>query len=126
MSKLFWDKIENRGNGIILNLSSMIAECPMPFGVVYGAGKSFDKEFSLVLAQESKVNVICLQPGIVDTPMARKLKKQVLVINSEECAESSLKAVGISKKTFGHWKHWVAAAGFVIFKDVARRVARYM
>jgi short-subunit dehydrogenase len=80
----------------------------------------------MVLAQESKVDVICLQPGIVDTPMARKLKKQVLVINSEECAESSLKAVGVSKRTFGHWKHWVAGAGFVIFKDVARRVARYM
>ncbi|OMJ83003.1 hypothetical protein SteCoe_16154 [Stentor coeruleus] len=93
----------------IINLSSVLADLRLKFNIPYGASKNFDKYFTISIQAEndrkSKVDILCLQPGYVDTVAVRKYKPTILVINRFECAESAMKCLGNVQVTNGHPKH---------------------
>lgn len=74
--------IERKKEGIILNVSSITAQMPMPLMSVYGASKSFVSMFSRACDFECKkkgVRVLVSLPGQVGTPFARKAAKSRVV-----------------------------------------------
>jgi len=59
-----------RGRGDVLNISSVAANYPYPGGNVYGATKSFVRQFSLNLRADllgTKVRVTSIEPGMAET-----------------------------------------------------------
>ncbi|MGA0435748.1 MAG: SDR family NAD(P)-dependent oxidoreductase [Flavobacteriales bacterium] len=70
MCREFLPDMIARGEGQILNVSSMAANFPMPFKSIYSASKSFVRSFSIGLRGEMKrhgVNVSVTQPGAMLT-----------------------------------------------------------
>lgn len=70
LTKLFLPGMKERGEGGIINVSSLAAFQPGPLMALYYASKSFVQSFSEALAEEVKsygVNVTALSPGPVDT-----------------------------------------------------------
>jgi 17beta-estradiol 17-dehydrogenase / very-long-chain 3-oxoacyl-CoA reductase len=123
MSRLFLPKLEQRNNGqsYIINLSSTFASYPTVRGCLYSAGKAFDKEISIISSNEGKTNVLCLQPGLVDTTMTIPMKYKVLMINTETCAKDALKSLGRLRATYGNWKHWVS----YFTMDLGQEIVKY-
>lgn len=73
MTKLFLPDMKRRGNGKILNISSVAAYAPGPLMSVYYASKAFVSSFSNAIAYEcrgSGVTVTALCPGPTDTGFA--------------------------------------------------------
>lgn len=59
-----------RNRGDVINLSSVAANYPYPGGNVYGATKSFVRQFSLNLRADllgTKIRVTSIEPGMADT-----------------------------------------------------------
>ena len=59
-----------RNRGDVINLSSVAASYPYPGGNVYGATKSFVRQFSLNLRADllgTKIRVSSIEPGMADT-----------------------------------------------------------
>jgi 3-hydroxy acid dehydrogenase/malonic semialdehyde reductase len=59
-----------RNRGDVINISSVAASYPYPGGNVYGATKSFVRQFSLNLRADligTKVRVTSIEPGMADT-----------------------------------------------------------
>ena len=115
ISRLFLPKIFNRPQGgAIINLSSISRFTNNKGSVQYCACKSFDHIISNFLTSEvdsrtavGKVDVLCLLPGYVDTPLVKARKNKPLLINKYECAEAALKCLGSVAETSGHWKHLI-------------------
>ena len=53
----------------------------------------------------ARVDVLCLMPGFVNTPLVSNIKNKWLEIQPSECARSALNCLGKVNMTFGHWKH---------------------
>jgi 17beta-estradiol 17-dehydrogenase / very-long-chain 3-oxoacyl-CoA reductase len=118
LSRLFLPRLQKRHQGAgIVNLSSLRANGPSKRGVVYSAAKAFDLAISqltasdeLVLSHNTKVDVVGLQPGYVDTPLTKGLENRPMMITPVECAEAALKCLGKINRTGGHWKHLLVNA----------------
>ena len=70
LTKLFLPEMKERGEGGILNVSSLAAFQPGPMMALYYASKAFVQSFSEALAEEVNshgVNVTALSPGPVET-----------------------------------------------------------
>ena len=115
MSRLFLPKLLNRPQGgAIINLSSVARFLNGKTRIQYSASKAFDFVVSDTMASEvsiskstGKIDVLCLQPGYVDTPLTKLSKNKPLEINRYECAEAALKCLGSTNETSGHWKHLI-------------------
>lgn len=71
-----WPGMRSRGQGVIVNMSSMAAIDPFPGFSVYGACKAWVELFSKAMATEGEplgIRVVCVRPGAVETPMLRGL-----------------------------------------------------
>ena len=116
LSKIFLRRMLNRNkpSGLI-NLSSTGAISPLSGLSVYTAGKSFDDLFTLDLNEEirylvkheklQQIDILSLQPGYVDTNLAKDFDSKPLVITPEQCAESALRVLGKANYSSCHWKH---------------------
>lgn len=90
--------------GVMINLSSVMAEILMKNRMLYAGTKAFDIVISDTLASEG-VPVLGLQPGFVRTQLVAKIKYRPFMIEIEECAEGALKSIGVVSRSSGHWKH---------------------
>ena len=75
LTKLFGAEMARRGDGRILNLSSMAGVYPCPTGAVYSATKHYVLAFSEALADELSddgVTVTALCPGPTETPIFQR------------------------------------------------------
>ncbi|MFL5764770.1 MAG: SDR family NAD(P)-dependent oxidoreductase [Bacteroidia bacterium] len=75
LSKLFGKEMADRGDGKILNLSSIASRLPGPNDAIYHGTKAFVQSFSEALHYELKdkgVVVTALLPGATDTDFFRK------------------------------------------------------
>jgi hypothetical protein len=75
LSKLFGAEMARRGDGRILNVSSMAGIYPCPTGAVYSATKHYVLALSEALAEElaeDGVAVTALCPGPTETPIFRR------------------------------------------------------
>jgi len=86
LCRLFGEQMKSRGNGLILNVSSISSVMPYPFISLYGPTKAFLRFFTRALRTEMKyygIKVTCLIPGATatslydhskfNTPLKRKL-----------------------------------------------------
>ncbi len=75
---VFIEELEQNQPSFILNTSSMAANFPFPYKTVYGASKSFVKNFTIALSKEVKdlgISVSVVQPGA--TPTNTVVKDQI-------------------------------------------------
>lgn len=75
LTKLFVKDMVKRGEGKILNTSSIASKSPGPWHSVYHATKAFVQSFTEAVREEVKekgVNVTALLPGATDTDFFRK------------------------------------------------------
>lgn len=75
LTKLFARPMRERGDGQILNVSSLAGVYPIPNATVYGATKSYLISFSVALADElaeDGITVTVLCPGTTDTAILEK------------------------------------------------------
>lgn len=89
LTKLFARPMIERGDGAILNVSSLAGEAPMPRLAVYGATKAYVLSFSEAIAHEladDGVQVTALAPASVDTELFEKSE----VGDAQLAAEDSL------------------------------------
>lgn len=73
-SRAVWPIMQERGGGVIVNISSMAAVDPFPGFAAYGATKNFVEGLTRSLAKEGKkcgIRVYAVGPGAVDTQMLR-------------------------------------------------------
>ncbi len=108
LCRLFGEDMAKRGNGYILNMSSMSAWMAMPGIQTYNATKAFIYNFSKSLWYELKpkgVHVTVMAPGAVDTalfglaPNLRKLAVALTVsIPPEKLVKRALKDLFRGKK----------------------------
>ena len=103
LCRLFGEKMEQKGQGYILNVSSISAVMPYPTISLYGPTKSFIRNFSRALRTEMKpkgVKVTCLLPGAMDTGLLKeynsklRLAKRIRIVeHPEKVARVAIKAV---------------------------------
>jgi short-subunit dehydrogenase len=98
----FGSAMRERGQGRILNVSSIGAYQPVPQFATYAAGKAYVRNFSEALAYElagSGVQVCCLCPGGTATEFSDVAGQDVsgpvkaLLMSAEDCAAIGLRAL---------------------------------
>lgn len=92
LTKLFVKDMIDRGNGKILNLSSIASKTPGPWQSVYHGTKAFVQSFSEALRAEVKdhnITVTALLPGATDTDFFRKanMESSKVVQDKEKLAD---------------------------------------
>jgi short-subunit dehydrogenase len=92
--RLALPKMRERGRGIILNVTSLAAQFPIPFMVPYGAAKATLSLYTQGLRIElsnTSIRVVELRPGDINTPFHERTKKVAIVASAGE--QQRLKAV---------------------------------
>lgn len=80
-SRAVVDCMEKKGNGVIINTSSMVSICGQGAGVAYPASKCAVNGFTLSLARElgpKGIRVNAVAPGITDTDMMQAVPKEII------------------------------------------------
>ena len=106
--KLLPGLLKRKERSAIINLSSLASNRPVPYMGLYSATKIFDDYLSRALALEyaGKLDVISLRPSFVKTAMSAAVSKEGFFhIHTHEFVKSSLKKLGRTSRTIGHWKH---------------------
>jgi uncharacterized protein len=91
LTKLFLQDMVYKGNGKILNTSSIASKFPGPWQAVYHATKAFVQSFTEAIRAEVKdsgVTVTALLPGVTDTDFFNKANME----NSKAVQDESKKA----------------------------------
>ncbi|XP_023249319.1 testosterone 17-beta-dehydrogenase 3 isoform X1 [Seriola lalandi dorsalis] len=110
MCKIILPGMENRGKGVILNISSGVAFIPFPMYTLYAASKVFVERFSQGLQAEYKDKEIIIQavsPFGVSTRMAAYQKSNLVTLSPEDFVKSSLQYIRAGDKTPGSIYHIV-------------------
>ena len=79
LTKKFLQDMLSRGNGKILNLSSIAGKTPGPWQAVYHGTKAFIQSFTESIRSENKgkgVTITALLPGVTDTDFFNKAEMQ--------------------------------------------------
>jgi len=108
LTKLFLPEMKERGEGGILNVSSLAAFQPGPMMALYYASKAFVQSFSEALAEEVNsygINVTALSPGPVetefkikgDTPETKQSDRSV-ALDPEYVARSGYRGLKTGKR----------------------------
>jgi NAD(P)-dependent dehydrogenase (short-subunit alcohol dehydrogenase family) len=87
-------KMRERERGVIVNVTSLAAQFPIPFMAPYSAAKSALSSFTQGLRVElsnTSVRVVELRPGDINTPFHERTKKTTAAANAED--QRRLKAV---------------------------------
>lgn len=89
ITKLFLKEMVNRGEGKILNLSSVASKSPGPWQSVYHGTKAFVQSFTEAIREEVKdtgVTITALLPGATDTDFFAKAQ----MLNAKNVVEGEL------------------------------------
>ncbi|XP_040898980.1 testosterone 17-beta-dehydrogenase 3 isoform X2 [Toxotes jaculatrix] len=108
MCKIILPGMENRGKGVIVNISSGVASIPFPLYTLYAASKVFVERFSQGLQAEYKDKGIIIQavaPFGVSTRMASYQKTNIVTLSPEDFVKSSLQYLKAGDKTNGSVYH---------------------
>lgn len=124
MSRLVLPQMATRRRGLIVNMSSILANLSMTYSGVYGSSKAFAREFSSFLNMEystsHQVDVVCLTPCAVKTSMLTDFGTSSLpdsiMVSPEYFARSALNAIGSATCYSGCWKHGL----FMLGSDLIR------
>jgi len=90
----------------IINVSSTLGLKPFPFVAAYSATKVYCDFLSRAIdAEEENIDITCLRPCFVSTPLAAWMPKNFWFISPNECARGAMSKLGLRRFTHGHWKH---------------------
>ncbi len=87
---------ENKKQGHIAIISSVAADRGRESNYIYGSSKAMITVFAEGLGQrlkKSNIDLTIIKPGIIDTPMTSKLKKNFLWSNPNKIASKIIKAI---------------------------------
>ncbi|XP_071750898.1 17-beta-hydroxysteroid dehydrogenase type 3 [Centroberyx gerrardi] len=110
MCKIILPGMENRGKGVIVNISSGVACIPSPIYTLYAASKVFVERFSQGLQAEYKDKGIIIQtvaPFGVSTQMTGYQQANMVTLTAKEFVKSSLQYLTAGDKTYGSICHIV-------------------
>ncbi|KAJ8383750.1 hypothetical protein AAFF_G00215090 [Aldrovandia affinis] len=110
MCRIVLPGMEERGKGLILNLSSGVAQVPCPLYTLYGASKIFVERFSRGLQAEYKSKGIQIQavtPFGVSTSMTGYQKPNLVTFTAEDFVRTSLSYVKVGDQTYGSVSHQI-------------------
>ncbi|KAM9360115.1 17-beta-hydroxysteroid dehydrogenase type 3 [Symphorus nematophorus] len=110
MCRIVLPGMQNRGKGVILNISSGVASIPFPLYTLYAASKVFVERFSQGLQAEYKDKGIIIQavaPFGVSTRMAAYQKTNMVTLSPEDFVKNSLQYIRAGDKTHGSICHIV-------------------
>ena len=85
--RLALPKMRERGRGVILNVTSLAAQFPIPFMAPYSAAKSALSSFTQGLRVElsnTPIHVVELRPGDINTPFHERTKKTTAAASAED------------------------------------------
>ena len=85
--RLALPKMRERGCGVILNVTSLAAQFPIPFMAPYSAAKSALSLFTQGLRVElsnTSIHIVELRPGDINTPFHERTKKVTVTASTEE------------------------------------------
>lgn len=131
LTKLFLQDMLKRGDGKIMNLSSIASKAPGPLNSVYHATKAFVQSFTQAIAEEVKdkgVTVTALLPGATDTDFFNKadmqqskLVKEQKLEDAKNVAEAGYNALmkGEAMKVSGGFKNKMKIALSNVLSDKA-------
>lgn len=131
LTKLFLQDMIKRGDGKIMNLSSIASKAPGPLNSVYHATKAFVQSFTQAIAEEVKdkgVTVTALLPGATDTDFFNKadmqqskLVKEQKLEDAKNVAEAGYNALmkGEAMKVSGGFKNKMKIALSNVLSDKA-------
>jgi len=114
----------------IITVSSHQAFITFPEYSLYSCTKAYLDHLSCCLLEEysDKIDFLSVTPGAVITGMTNFMEKCYHSCTPEECASSSLKALGRTHTTYGHWKHelWMGlATNSVLYKKLFKKDLEY-
>ncbi len=92
--RLALPKMRERGRGVILNVTSLAAQFPIPFMAPYSAAKAALGQFTQGLRIElsnTSIQVVELRPGDINTPFHERTKKISASVNAGD--QRRMKAV---------------------------------
>ena len=107
---LIANRFEAKRDGTICVISSVAGDRGRASNYVYGSAKAMITAFASGLRQrlhKSKVTVITVRPGFVDTPMTSEFKKGLLWVKPSSVAQKILRAVDYRKDEVyvpGFWR----------------------
>lgn len=110
MCKMILPGMENRGKGLILNISSGIASVPFPMYTLYSASKVFVERFSQGLQAEYKDKGIIIQavtPFGLSTRMTDYQSTDMKTLSPEDFVQRSLLYLRAGDKTYGNICHTI-------------------
>jgi 17beta-estradiol 17-dehydrogenase / very-long-chain 3-oxoacyl-CoA reductase len=114
-----------RGNGLILNLGSVVSQIPSAYLAVYSGSKAFLKFWSMAVAQELKdtgVLVEHLNTWFVSTAMSKIRKPTWQVPSAASYVEYAIKYAGQGSLSWTpYWSH--AMFAFVVDNVVTKHRA---
>ncbi|XP_056585774.1 17-beta-hydroxysteroid dehydrogenase type 3 isoform X3 [Triplophysa dalaica] len=108
MCRIVLPGMQERGRGVILNVSSGIAKIPCPMYTLYAASKVFVERFSQCLQADYKSKGIIIQtvaPFGVSTSMTGHQRPDMVTFTAEEFVKSSLKYLRAGDQTYGSLTH---------------------
>uniref|UniRef100_A0A182IK51 Uncharacterized protein n=1 Tax=Anopheles atroparvus TaxID=41427 RepID=A0A182IK51_ANOAO len=121
--------MKQRGRGLIVNISSISAVCPMPYLATYSATKAYVTSFSVALREELKpynVEVQTVQPGFVHTNMTEFIASRQqdkfyskFMVDVNGFLEYAGCTLGKLDRTSGHWSHGLQTAAMYILPRAA-------
>jgi 17beta-estradiol 17-dehydrogenase / very-long-chain 3-oxoacyl-CoA reductase len=133
MTRKLIDRLSNRGKrSAVITVSSHQGLVSIPNNIPYSSTKAFLMHFNEGLLEEigtKKVDFLVVCPGAVITRMTHFMEKFYNSCTAEECAKSSLKNLGRTTFTYGHWKHEIFMAlvtnfrplRSILMSDITRR-----
>jgi len=113
----YLQKMRERRNGIIINVSSTASFQPVPFMATYAATKAFVTSFSEAIAEENRpfnIQVLALCPGPTDTGFFNAAHAEAFKMKGmqtpEAVVETALSAVKSRKsKVVSGWTNYVGS-----------------
>uniref|UniRef100_A0A673ZTK5 Hydroxysteroid (20-beta) dehydrogenase 2 n=1 Tax=Salmo trutta TaxID=8032 RepID=A0A673ZTK5_SALTR len=121
-------RIQLKGNGLIINMSSEAGAQPQPMLSLYSATKIFVTYFSRSLNSEYKsqgITVQCVAPFMVSTNMTHNLPPNLLLKSASAFAREALNTVGYSSYTSGCVSHALQNIALSIFFPDWLRLSSY-
>lgn len=106
-----------RKKGLIVNLSSGLADIPAPLLTLYAASKSFISKFSQDLNLEYKslgVKIQWLKPGLVATNMSQIRKTSWMVPSPESYVKSALCELTSTDSSEGYFSHILSQKALIL------------
>jgi len=107
---LLANRFEEQKSGSIAVITSVAGDRGRQSNYVYGAAKGMVSTFLQGLRNrlnDSKVQVLDIKPGFVDTPMTAEFKKGALWAQPEQIATSIVKAINSGRNTlYTPWFWW--------------------